>query len=172
MDPLERIELAKNKQDAPKIVDEAKNEQELKEAINQQKELNHSTAMTVTEFTKDFRAIFEGKKNENDDNKENVNTNKDWMGYENMNTYDGYSGGRGAEYLRLKGIEWKKLNKEELDEYADEQWLFYQQEVVVKKNLQQSTNVITDYLQEEFEGLLSFFRIRKILPKQRIEIQW
>merc|ERR1712154_349706 len=124
-----------------------------------------------------INAEYMGKKrNWNEKKEEDPNAVKkdlEWKGYDNMKeAEEGYSGDMHAEYLRLKGIDWKKLKKEELDDYADDQWLFFEQEVVVKKNLQQSTNVITDYLQEEFEGLLSFFRIRKILPKQKIDVQW
>eukprot|EP01084_Bolivina_argentea_P046475 85604_1 len=157
MDPVERVEIAKQKKDAPKVIDIQQNEQEMQTAINEHQALQHSKDKTVLDVAGNLKGLLGI---DNDDNKN-----------DNIKEY-AYPGNRYDEYLRLKGIDHKKLEKDELTEYAEDQWLFYQQEIAVKKNLQQSTNVITDYLQEEFEGMLSFFRVRKILPKQRIDIQW
>eukprot|EP01083_Nonionella_stella_P070862 189867_1 len=178
VDPVQRVKFADDKADKPMVVNAADNDEAMDLAINAHKRIQTESKTTVTQFAKDFGKLIGSFEQKDDDaHQQRINAikaerDKD-MEAINLKEYDvGYAGGSYDEYLRLKGIEYKKLSKEDLDDYAMQQWMFYQQEISVKKNLQQATNVITDYLQEEFEGLLSFFRVRKILPKQRIDIQW
>merc|ERR1719474_2091432 len=155
---IDRVKKAMEKDDAHKVVDVEQNTHEMELALFRHSKL-HQKMQTVTQLAKDFNlsALME----------EEVNADHEQKDEESMSekVYD-------SEYSRLKAVDYKKISKEELSAYAGDLKLYQQQETVITKQLQQSCNVITDYLQDEFEGLLSFFRVKKILPKQRIDIQW
>jgi len=152
--PTHRVRIAAEKEDAHKVIDESANEKAMELALLQHRKL-HQKEQTVTQLAKDFdfSALI-----------------KDEVVHMNMNMDTGYQSKKdevkhGSEYSRLKAVQYRKLNAEELEMYL-------QHEAAMTKNLQQACNVMSDYLQDEFEGLLTFFRVRRILPKQRINIQW
>lgn len=69
------------------------------------------------------------------------------------------------DYIRLKDVVVDELDEDELRGYAMEVTSLYEQEKIIHEGLQQSQQVIVDYLQDEYEGLLKYFIVRKILPK-------
>ena len=72
------------------------------------------------------------------------------------------------DYKSLKDRKSKmgEMTEDELRTYALELGSLYDQGIITQRGLAMSTGAIIDFLHGEYEGMLKFFQVRKILPKE------
>ena len=68
--------------------------------------------------------------------------------------------------LKARRAKMKEMTDDELRTYALELGSLFDQGIITHKGLAMSTGAIIDFLHGEYEGMLRFFQVRKILPKE------